>query len=163
MKRFCLILSLLMVFALVLSGCSKTEEIEKNEKTEVTLYFPDGEFMYLEKEIREIEAGERIEKSVLLEVFKGPDDENLLPSVSGDITVLSVKTENGLCTVDLSSEFAEHNTGGSAKESMAIMSIVKSLCEIDGIEKVKINIEGNENPDFWGHFTLEDPFSPDGI
>ncbi len=166
MKKISLITVALIGFSIIFSGCTKAEEpenIEKAEKTEITLYFPDEEVMYLEKETREIEVEESIEKSVLLELFEGPENNNLLPAVTGDIEIISIKTENGICTVDLSSEFTKHNTGGSTKESMAIMSIVKSLCEIEGVDKVKINIEGDENPEFGGHFTLEEPFSPDGM
>ena len=134
-----------------------------SEKAKVTLYFPDKDVMNLEKEVREIHIRGSIEKSILSELMKGPESGELNPSLSGNITVISVATKDGLCTIDFSSEFREHNTGGSTKEYMAIMSIVKSLCEVEGIERVKINIEGEENPQFGGHFTLDEPFSPDGI
>lgn len=170
MKKICLSLLLVIICILFLGGCGdyeniKTAELEFNdskkvEKRVVTLYFPDSESMYLEREIREIEVDESIEKSILLEVFKGPYDENMHPSISGDVKVLSVKSKSGVCTVDLSSEFAECNTGGSTREHMAIMSIVNSLCALENVEKVKINIEGETDPDFGGHFTLAEPFSP---
>lgn len=134
-----------------------------SEKAKVTLYFPDKDVMNLEKEVREIHIRGSIEKSILSELMKGPESGELNPSLSGNITVISVATKDGLCTIDFSSEFREHNTGGSTKEYMAIMSIVKSLCEVEGIERVKINIEGEENPQFGGHFTLEEPFYPDGV
>ena len=134
-----------------------------SEKAEVALYFPDKDVMNLEKEVREIHIRGSIEKSILSELMKGPESGELNPSLSGNITVISVATKDGLCTIDFSSEFREHNTGGSTKEYMAIMSIVKSLCEVEGIERVKINIEGEENPQFGGHFTLEEPFYPDGV
>ena len=56
---------------------------------------------------------------------------------------------------------ATYNTGGTTKETMALYSIVNTLCGIDGIEKVKINIDGNENPDFGGHFDLSEPLEAD--
>ena len=138
-------------------------EFTVSGKAEVALYFPDKDVMKLEKEVREIHIRGSIEKSILSELMKGPESEELSPSLYGNITVISVATKDGLCTIDFSSELREHNTGGSTKEYMAIMSIVKSLCEVEGIERVKINIEGEENPQFGGHFTLDEPFSPDGI
>ncbi|MBQ2940908.1 MAG: GerMN domain-containing protein [Clostridia bacterium] len=138
-------------------------EFTVSGKAEVALYFPDKDVMNLEKEVREIDIRGSIEKSILHELMKGPESEELNPSLYGNITVISVATKDGLCTIDLSSDFTEYNTGGSTKEYMAIMSIVKSLCELEGIERVKINIEGEENPQFGGHFTLEEPFSPNGI
>lgn len=152
-KIFILILTLI----LLLSGCTKTETLE------VKLYFPDSDFMYLKPELRSLEKTENIEKAIVEEVIKGPENPGLEKSVDGEVKVLSAVCENGICTVDLSGEFSEFNTGGSTKESMAVMSIVYSLCALEKIEAVKINIDGNENPEFGGHFTLDEPFYPDSF
>ncbi len=145
---------LLFTLILLLSSCVKKESIE------VRLYFPDAEFMYLEPELRSVEKGESIEKNIVKEIIKGPQNPELNKSVSGEVKVLSAKTEEGICTVDLSEEFSKFNTGGTTKESMAVMSIVYSLCSIEGIEGVKINIDGDYNAPFGGHFTLDEPFYP---
>lgn len=139
-----------------------TPEPEKLLSRDVTFYYPDEAAMYLIPEVKKVKSDDsEFLASVVKAVIQGPKDDSLNPSVSGNVRVLSVKNKDGICTIDLSSEFSENNTGGSTKESMAIYSIVNTLCGIDGIDKVKINIEGDENPDFGGHFSLDEPFEPD--
>lgn len=130
---------------------------------EIQLFFPDNEANYLMKESRLVTAVSEAEMPTLIlnELKKGPTTENLFPAVYGDFNVLSATVEDGLCTIDLSKEFAKENTGGTTKETFALQSIVHSLCQIDGIEQVKFNIEGNANAEFGGHYTIDEPFSPD--
>ena len=166
MKKAIILLIVICLFV-SFSGCTDSSAPMSVEETEtvsqeVTFYFPDEAVMYLCPEIIKVNADEDIFlETVVASIINGPVSKDLNPSVFGDVDVLSVKSENGLCTVDLSSEFAEYNTGGTTKEVMAIYSIVNTLCSIDGVEKVKINIEGEENPEFGGHFSLDEPFEAD--
>ena len=145
-------------------------EITPDENSEITtpqkemvvlkLYFPDNEALYLYPEERsvELDAGESREEAVLDELFYGPKNEELSPSLSGEDLINSVYTdEDGLCTVDFNQDFVTLNTGGTTRESFAIASIVNSLCELDGVERVKINIDGNINAQF-GHSMLESEY-----
>ncbi|MBR2021019.1 MAG: GerMN domain-containing protein [Clostridia bacterium] len=180
MKKLSVVLVfLLMITVLVSCGIYETTKdvISKNEVDEVPqnnetivpeteivtvrLYFPDNDALYLHAEERslEVEKGESLAPLVLQELFKGPESEDLSPSLDGENLVLSVSVSEGLCTVDFASDFALLNSGGTTKEAFAIGSIVNSLCELDGIQKVKINIDGNKNAEFGGHFTLESTFS----
>lgn len=124
--------------------------------TEVKLYFPD-ENMDLGIETRVVD-GENIAATVVEEIVKGPLQSGLTASVTGDVRVLSAEIAQGVCTVDLSGEFRTYNTGGTMTESIAIYSIVNSLCSLDGVDKVKINIEGETEAEFGGHFYLGDKF-----
>ena len=170
MKRAILLFLVLCIFV-SFSGCIKPENPSSSVDSEtgqeiisqdVTFYFPDEAVMYLCPETIKVNASEDIFlETVVASIINGPVSEDLRPSVSGDVDVLSVNLKDGICTVDLSSEFREFNTGGTTKEVMAIYSIVNTLCNLDGIEKVKINIEGDENPEFGGHFSLKDTFEFD--
>ena len=144
-----------------------TGELENKDtlETEVvllTLYFPDNDALYLHPEVREVETvkGEELASIVLDELFKGPVSENLSPCLDGEKLVNSVTVSDGLCTVDFNEDFAILNSGGSTRESFAIGAIVNSLCSLEGIDEVKININGNPDGVFGGHFTLEAPFAP---
>ena len=148
----------------VISDVKVDETIEDENKTEIvtlTLYFPDNDVLYLYPEKREVEInkGEHLAPVVLEELFKGPVSENLSAGLDGEDLVLSVSVGEGICTVDFHDDFTLLNSGGTARETFAIGSIVNSLCELDGIEQVKINIGGITNAEFGGHFTLEAPFS----
>ena len=137
-------------------------ETPKVENVTLTLYFPDNDALYLHPESRtvEVSSDQLLAKVIVEELFKGPVSENLSPSLDGENLILSVKVDDGLCTVDFAEDFKLLNSGGTTRESFAIGSIVNSLCELEEIRQVKINIGGNTKSDFGGHFTLEEPFSP---
>jgi len=176
MKKFLLVL-ISVLSLIVFSGCKDdpaekkptatqtTPPSKQEEKTinqEVSFYYPDDAVMYLCPETLTVSTREtEFLETIVHTLINGPVSEELNPSISGKVNVLSATLEDNICTVDLSEEFAKHNTGGSTKETMAVYSIVNTLCGIDGIEKVKINIGGNENPDFGGHFALSEPLLPD--
>ena len=130
-------------------------------KVSLTLYFPDNDALYLYPEIRELEVQDKelLAQTVLEELFKGPTLENLSPSLDGENLVLSVSVSEGICTVDFDDDFILLNSGGTTRENFAIGSIVNSLCELEDVEQVKINIGGNTSSAFGGHFTLEAPFA----
>ena len=66
-----------------------------------------------------------------------------------------------MATVDFSKELKTKHWGGSTGESMTIMSIVNSLTELPGIEKVQILIEGQKEDTLAGHWDLSSPISRD--
>ncbi len=181
-KKLLTALLLLMIPILVSCTVEKVDEKEIDEKDDVvidntvevpepvvetetislTLYFPDNDALYLHPEVREVEIhkDELLAPVVLEELFKGPESDELSPCLDGEKLVNSVSVSEGLCTVDFHEDFAILNSGGSTRESFAIGAIVNSLCELEGIDEVKINIGGNPDAVFGGHFTLESPFAP---
>ncbi len=149
---------LCLIFACISVGCACDKS--EGEKFETKVYFV-SENLELASEMREVYVDEK-EKYIAQEVINGPNDPTLTKPIDGDVKVLSAQTdENGVCTIDLSKEFAEENTGGTLRESLAIYALVNSLCEIDYIKEVKINIEGNEEFEFGGHFDFSDTFEYD--
>lgn len=141
---------------------SDAEDVETNsdsvlpEQMEVTLYFADADLLYLRPEKRTLETKYGIEKAVAEAVIAGPQTKDYLPSVTDDVKVISASVADGstTCVVDLSKEFALNNTGGSSAETFAIYSIVNSLCQLPGIDNVKINIEGDSAAVFGGHYDI---------
>ena len=142
-----------------------TPEPPKKElvKSEVTLYFPDMNILNLCAEKRTVETDDSLEKAVVEAVIAGPLSDDLLPAVTNDIRVLSASVADGstTCVVDLSKEFVLNNTGGTDIETFAIYSIVNSLCQLPGINDVKINIDGNKNAVFGGHYDITVPIEAD--
>ena len=135
-----------------------TSEHDPDTKTRnVVLYFPDKNMQYLKAEERAFNSDDAaLHWALVSELIKGPKDNTLTPSIQGDVQVISLDVKDGLCTLDLSGEFATTNTGGSAKETMALYSIVNTLCQSKDIDRVKINIEGNTEAEF-GEFLLDEP------
>lgn len=132
------------------------------DEENITLYFSDNEASFLVREIRRIKVtkGEPMEKLVLQELIKGPQKEKTVKTVPTETKILSVETKDGVCFVNLSSEFLTKHTGGSAGEQMTIYSIVNSLTELNKVDKVQFLIEGEKKEAFI-HMSFNEPFSRD--
>ena len=157
------IISISVLFLIVtLSSCTRS----------ATLYFTaSGETdFYLVKEIRKISVSGDLYKSVLEELIKGPDTDDLYPVIPSDVRVNSVKISDSTATVDFSKEIItnfEEIPHSSTTEILAIFSIVNTLTEFEEIERVKITIEGKDSgeidglsiADFWGHVGIYEEFT----
>ena len=133
---------------------------EKPKEIEVSLFFADENIAHLKSEKRVFKNDETIAKEVVQAIIDGPQNENLCTLIPSDTEIISASVSGDLCTINLNDEFTNF-TGGTSMENLAIFSIVNSLCSVDGISKVKIDIEGNKNAMFGGHYSLEDVFTKD--
>lgn len=126
----------------------------------LTLYFSDSQAMYIVPEKRDVAVSnnDRLEKVIFIELMKGPAGKDSRGVIPKGTELLSVNTEKGLCTIDLSSEFVDNSPGGSASESMTINSIVNSLTELDYIDKVQFLIEGKKR-EVYTHLIFDEPFA----
>jgi len=126
------------------------------------LYFSDSDAVYLVGEHREIEipAGVSEEEAVITELMAGPRTDDLWSAIPDGTKLLSVVTKAGVCTVNFSREYIGNSPGGTAAERMAIYSVVNTLTELDGIEKVDFLIEGKKEK-VYTHAIFDEPFSRD--
>jgi hypothetical protein len=164
-KRFFIISVILMLtvfFLISLTSCTQS----------ITLYFAvyTDTDAYLVKEIREIPVSKELYKSVLEELIKGPQSEELFPTIPSNVKVNSVEISDSTATVDFSKEIItnfEEIPHSSTTEVLAIFSIVNTLTEFEEIKKVKITIEGKDSgqvdglyiEDFWGHVGIYEEFT----
>lgn len=136
----------------------------KNYKT-VKLYFANKDATAFNIEEREIEVNpnEPLEKYIIEELIKGPKEEGNYATIPSETKLRSIKTEttDGICYVDLSSDFVTKHTGGSTGEWFTIYSIVNSLTELENIKKVQFLIEGEKQQDFKGHIDFSTLFEAD--
>ncbi|MCR4895432.1 MAG: GerMN domain-containing protein [Lachnospiraceae bacterium] len=119
-------------------------EINTYEEVKVRLYFTnetgsgligaDREKFYL--------TSIPLERFVVEEVIKGPSGQvpGLYPTVNSATGILSVSTRDGICYVNLDSNFL--TTPENVSTEIAIYSIVNSLTELSGVEKVQILVDG---------------------
>ena len=126
----------------------------------LTLYFGNSNADKVVAEERDatVSKGDSIEEAIILELMKGPESKDLHPVIPEGTRLLSVKTGDGLCTLDLSKEFVDNHPGGTAGESMTLNSIVNSLTELSTIRKVQFLIEG-EKREVYTHTEFDKPFS----
>lgn len=129
------------------------------EEKELTLYFGSSDAMAVAAEKRKvsIKPDEPVARYVIEELIKGPAAKGLYPVMSKDTRLLSIKVEGGTCIVDFSKEFVDKNVGGTAGEAITINSVVNSLTELEGIERVQFLIEGKKRKVFT-HAIFDQPF-----
>jgi len=108
----------------------------------VTLYFANETGDKLKKTTRNIfyTGTSPIEENVINQIINGPTERGLYATVPQDTTVLNVSTKEKICYVDLNEKFLEKLP--NVTDEVAIYSIVNSLVELPGINKVQFRING---------------------
>ena len=110
------------------------------QEEQVVLYFPDAQRRYLVAQSISIsEEDSQNKPAFILSRLLEQSDISCIPTGT---KLLSVTVENGICTVDLSSEFARNNFTDFASERMAVYSIVNSLTELPEISTVDLWVAG---------------------
>lgn len=110
------------------------------QQEQITLYFPDAARRYLISETISVDPDQASNKpTFILGQLLSEESDNCIPAGT---KLLSVSVENGVCTIDLSSEFEQGMKKSFAAERMAVYSIVNSLTELPEIATVDIWVAG---------------------
>lgn len=173
-----LILAALGAFLLA-SGCSERQNVKTNEVKpaeqkqhrqgveRLAVYYvkiTDND-AYLVREVHELPQSGHPMQAALEQLIKGtpqtPGASRVLPAAT---RVLGISLHDGLATVDFSKEVLNANVG-SAGEALGIQSIVNTLTEFPGVNRVAFRVEGKLDErarDWWGHVGLyNQPFKRD--
>lgn len=120
---------------------SKADSTTATGKTiKATLYFATEDNSALKKEEREVQVIDgAILKACVLALIDGPKTQGLRQTVPAGTQIRGISTKDGVATVDFSKEFEKTN---GLEEVVARLSVVNTLTGINGIEKVKLRIEG---------------------
>jgi germination protein M len=110
----------------------------------VTLYFANETGDLLKKTTRNIfyVGTSSIEELVINQIINGPTETGLYATIPAGTTLLNVSTKESICYVDLNEKFLEKLP--SITDNVAIYSIVNSLVELPGINKVQFRINGEQ-------------------
>lgn len=156
-------------------GCSKASESKPGQaqdkppissqpaesKVTVTLYFSDDQAMYLVPEQREVtKRGETLEEVIIAELINGPVEAGLGRTIPKEAKLLSVSVVDNVAYVNFSKEFRTKHWGGSTGETHTIYSVVNSLTQLDGIDKVQFLLEGDNMDTLAGHIETSEPIGP---
>lgn len=141
----------------------EAEASKLTDKSPVRLYFANEDNTKLKLEIRYVdnpEAKKNLSSHasiVINELIKGPSDEKAFRRTVPEEAKLNspVSISGKVATVDMSKEFKTKHPGGKDAEKMTIYSIVNSLTELEGIEKVKFTIDGKAQKEFMGNFKFD--------
>lgn len=135
--------------------------VEPTQKTTtITLYFSTTDALALKGEVRKVTTQETlsIEKTIINELLKGPTSPELVNVIPSGTKLLNIATKDGVCYVNLSSDFISKFPGGTGK--LCVYSIVNSLCSLESVSAVQILIEGEKGQEF-GDYVFDEPITSD--
>lgn len=168
-KLLCIFTAVMMLFC---TSCSKTADnsskkeppkATQNEQKseEIALYFADSQGLKLKKEMRKIsDEYSSCQEAVVSELIKGSKKDGRVSVIPEGTRLIGISVEDGLCTVNLSSEFIDNSNGGTAFDTLSVYSVVNSLCATDGVDKVQFLIDG-KTVEVYGNFIFDEPFEAD--
>lgn len=127
------------------------EHTNSYQKTRLTLYFATENGKKLKGTLVEVMqlSNVPIEKLILEKLIAGPESlyfDHVYPTLPSDTKINSVTVKEGICYVNLNEAFL--NNTHAVSESIPIYSIVNSLTEASGINKVQITIDGDNQRNF---------------
>lgn len=141
-----LIFTFLVTFLFTIIGCNTAEK--ETEKITLKLYFLQEQDSKLVSEERQVKVPEEKDKNIALaeiaikELLKGPENKNLKRILPENTKLLDIKVEDNLVKANFSRHI--NDLPDIETKKLAVMSIVKTLTQLPGIEKVSIMSEGKD-------------------
>lgn len=123
-------------------------DVNAFERTELTLYFTDsfGTALYPEKREVVNNINTSVERVVLDELIRGPEQEGLSPTLDKSTKLLSVSVIENVCYLNFDGSFLSNPL--EVKDYIPIYSIVNSLSELSTVNRVQISINGSQAESF---------------
>lgn len=122
---------------------TQTEDGEATSEGELTIkvYYADEQGEYLVGESRKVPSENKYTEA-LYELMKLPVDSSLIRLIPDTTTINSVKVEESLASVDLSSNFVEDRIVSDTADILLVYSIVNTLTEFPEVDSVAFYIDG---------------------
>ena len=138
MKKTMVVLIMLSLLALT-PAC-----LVKDKTATVTLYYTNKDNSQILTETREVKLsrGQTLPQLSVEELLKGPKTEGLKSTIPDNTKLLNIKVKDKVATVNLSGDFSGFS--GMMAESLAVISIVNTLTDLEGIEKAHILVDDYE-------------------
>ena len=131
-------------------------EQSKDERN-VTVYRASSDGQALVGEVYTVAKTDETIAQALGLLLSEPSDSTNWSTIPDGTKVRSIHFANGIARVDFSSEIVKNFRGGSAGELLMVGSIVNTLTEIHGVEKVRIMVNGKQVKTIGGHVDLSEP------
>lgn len=143
-KQRMLLTVLIIAAVIVAAGLFAAKSINNDKyKIDVSLYFFDDKKTSIIEEVRAVSYSDSdsLSSIVLNELTKGPVDKKCVSPINKDVKILHIKNTNGNLNVDFSREFL---SGDSSQDILATYAVVKSLCSIGDVRRVKVTVENKD-------------------
>ena len=135
-------------------------DVNAYEKTTLTLYFTDekGELLY--PETREVvhNVNTSMAQLVLEELIAGPEAFRLCPTIPSTTELINVSVNDNVCYINFDEDFLSGSGTLAVADYIPIYSIVNSLAEAAGINRVQISVNGSGNVKFRDSISLDTQF-----
>lgn len=136
---------------------SPEEKTESATDTiDITLYFGDEQGEKLVREVRSVPKTEAVAKVAVEELIKGPTQGGEATIPEGT-RLLDISIKDEVADVNLSKEFVDNHSGGSAGERLTVYSVVDTLTEFSTVKKVRFLVEGAAVDTIAGHMDVSQP------
>ena len=131
-------------------------EINSYERANLHLFFANDTGDALVETVESVVYSSNISMEHLItsHIIEGPNSVDVFPVVEKNVQVNSVSVQDGICYVDLGSEFLKKNPGLS--DEVVVYSFVDSLTQLTGVSKVKVLVDGAADVSF-GSVNLSAP------
>ena len=125
------------------------------------LYFYDTTTGTLGAELRAItmQEGERRLETLWNALSEGPRSEKLLPLLPEGFEILSIRVEEDVCYVNLPAAAQELMSTDITQTSMAMESLVRTICALDTVQSVQFLVDGEICESFAG-ISTQMPIEP---
>ncbi len=139
---------------------SRGDSINSLKQAKLTLYFPEGAENHIRAEQQTIRYSTNLllERVVMERLLAGPTDKASSALASSDTVINSIRTENGICHVDLSAAFNQ-DVADTDPEAV-LTAVVRSICENTRVSGVQLFIDGSSDVTFRGKVSLNQVFYP---
>ncbi len=129
----------------------------------LTLYFKNSDDTGLDTEIREVEVNpnQPIERYIIEQLIAGPENSGLKNVIPSDTKIRDISSADGICYVDLSSEFVTKQLGSEKDAIAAAYSIINSLGELESVDRVQFLIDGEKIDNYRNIMDFSMPIEPD--
>lgn len=120
--------------------------LKASGKQVINLYFTNADSSKIACEAREvsINSEKHMSEVAILELLKGPVSPDMKRAIPEGTKLLNIKQEGAVVTVNLSKEY---NNTESVGGIVARFSVVNTLCDLQNVQKVVIQVEGKELTD----------------
>ncbi len=127
---------------------SLNEDLDSMQPITLILYFANeaGDLLYETERTVLYNSDMPVEKLVINQLIQGPESENAYPTLPENLTLLGTAVKDGVCYVNFDSTFLTDAL--DVQDYIPIYSVVNSLSELSGINKVQITINGSADVKF---------------
>ena len=133
-------------------------EINAYEKVELALYFANDDGDGLVEVYRNVVYNSNIslQRIAVEQLIEGPKIDVAFPVINPQTRINSIAVRDGVCYVDFDAAFLTEPY--QVKPEVVIYSIVNSLVELSGVNKVQISVDGNTSAQFMETINLGSVF-----